>query len=220
MFWENAIEPLIQWIGRLSSGVNERFGTIRDAVSTLWNLWKNRFDLMESLIETVVDVVSDAASSIADFFSDMGDTISDVFDNMLDGLRSARDTISGIVDSIVGFVQDAINTAQNLGNIDLSPFANGGIVNGPTAALIGEAGREVVIPLTRPQRAAELAQQSGLIDLLASQGALGAAQATTSGPPVEMHVHSGIADPEQIARRAIRIIERRMGGRGLERLGT
>lgn len=221
LFWETAIQPLIEWIGRLSSGVTSKFGTIRDAVSTLWNLWKNRFDLMESLIETVVDVVSSSARSIGNFFSDMGDTISDVFDNMLDGLRSARDTISGIVDSIVGFVQDAINTAQNLGDIDLNPFANGGIVNGPTAALIGEAGREVVIPLTRPQRAAELAQQSGLIDLLASQGALGVpTTATASGPSVEMHVHSGVADPEQIARRAVRIIERRLGGRGLERLAT
>jgi len=221
LFWETAIEPLIEWIGRLSSGVTERFGTIRDAVTTLWNLWKNRFDLMESLIETVVDVVSDAAGNIGDFFSNMGDTISDVFDNMLDGLRSARDTISGIVDSIVGFVQDAINTAQNLGDIDLNPFANGGIVNGPTAALIGEAGREVVIPLTRPQRAAELAQQSGLIDLLAAQGALGGASisGTPAGPVVgEMHVHSQNADPEQVARKALRIIERRMGGRGLERL--
>jgi phage-related protein len=222
LFWESAIEPLIGWIGRLSSGVTSKFGTIRDAVSTLWNLWKNRFDLMESLIETVVDAVQDAAGNIGDFFSDMGDTVSDVFDNMLDGLRGARDAISGVVDSIVGFVQDAINTASNLGDIDLNPFANGGIVNGPTAALIGEAGREVVIPLTRPQRAAQLAQQSGLIELLAAQGALGGAAPTAvaSGPPVEMHVHSGVADAEQIARRAVRIIERRMGGRGLERLAT
>jgi hypothetical protein len=41
-------------------------------------------------------------------------------------------------------------------------YADGGIVTGPTSALIGEAGPEVVIPLTRPDRAAELMAQSGL----------------------------------------------------------
>ena len=41
-------------------------------------------------------------------------------------------------------------------------YADGGIVTGPTNALIGEAGPEVVIPLTKPARAAELMAQSGL----------------------------------------------------------
>ena len=38
------------------------------------------------------------------------------------------------------------NTVDEKG---LTPFANGGLVTGPTAALIGEAGPEVVIPLNR-----------------------------------------------------------------------
>ncbi|MFJ3249053.1 hypothetical protein [Streptomyces sp. NPDC086782] len=46
------------------------------------------------------------------------------------------------------------------------PFADGGIVLGPTHALIGEAGPEVVIPLTKPRRAAQLAAQSGLLAML------------------------------------------------------
>ncbi len=32
----------------------------------------------------------------------------------------------------------------------MNPFAKGGIVTGPTAALIGEAGAEAVIPLHKP----------------------------------------------------------------------
>lgn len=42
-------------------------------------------------------------------------------------------------------------------------MADGGLVSSPTVALIGEAGPEVVIPLTRPQRAMELMQQTGLM---------------------------------------------------------
>lgn len=50
------------------------------------------------------------------------------------------------------------------------PFAEGGIVYGPTQALIGEAGAEAVIPMTRPARAAEIMRQSGLDRMLSSGG--------------------------------------------------
>ena len=41
-------------------------------------------------------------------------------------------------------------------------FANGGFVNGPTVAMIGEAGPELVLPLTRPARTQELLSEHGL----------------------------------------------------------
>jgi TP901 family phage tail tape measure protein len=47
--------------------------------------------------------------------------------------------------------------------------ADGAIVDRPTVLLTGEAGKEVVIPLTRPQRAMQLAEESGLMNLLGSQ---------------------------------------------------
>lgn len=45
-------------------------------------------------------------------------------------------------------------------------FADGGIVTGPTNALIGEAGPEAVIPLTNPGRAAEVLNEAGLTSML------------------------------------------------------
>jgi|SRR5687767_3199159 len=45
-------------------------------------------------------------------------------------------------------------------------FADGGIVTGPTNALIGEAGAEAVIPLTNPARAAEVMSQAGLTSMM------------------------------------------------------
>lgn len=52
------------------------------------------------------------------------------------------------------------------GTRGFSEFAEGGMVSTPTHALIGEAGPEVVIPLTRPARAAELMRMSGLDKML------------------------------------------------------
>lgn len=48
------------------------------------------------------------------------------------------------------------------------PFADGGIATSPVMGPVGEAGPEVIIPLTRPQRARELAETSGLLDLLST----------------------------------------------------
>lgn len=85
-------------------------------------------------------------------------------------------------------VDAARNAASAIGNIPSLPsfggfsgifdfFAEGGIVNRATAAIIGEAGPEVVLPLTRPERARELAMQSGLLDVLLS----GASNRTGTG---------------------------------------
>jgi len=57
------------------------------------------------------------------------------------------------------------------------PKAEGGIFNSPTVVLVGEAGPEVIIPLTRHARAAQLMAQSGL-------GVQQAARAATSSNTV------------------------------------
>lgn len=78
------------------------------------------------------------------------------------------------------------------GTRPFSEYAEGGIVHGPTAAVIGEAGSEVVIPLTKPQRAAQLMQQSGLDRML-------------SAGPTLVYVYIG---NEAVDSRMIQIVER------------
>ncbi|WP_061443897.1 phage tail tape measure protein [Streptomyces sp. CCM_MD2014] len=96
----------------------------------------------------------------------------------------ARSAVSSLISGIVGLFRGLpgkiVSAVGNIGGQIMSkiksglpsavkkylPFANGGVVLGPTHALIGEAGPEVVIPLTRPKRARQLAQESGLLDIL------------------------------------------------------
>lgn len=78
------------------------------------------------------------------------------------------------------------------GTRGFSEYAEGGLVTHPTAALIGEAGPEVVIPLTKPARAAQLMQQSGLAQMLAG-----------SGTVVQVFVGN-----EELDARTVRIVER------------
>lgn len=71
-------------------------------------------------------------------------------------------------------------------------FAEGGIATEPTLATIAEGGRpEVVIPLTKPARAAQLAQQSGLTQML-------------GGGVTLVQVYIG---PEQLEQRMYRVVQ-------------
>ncbi|MFC8124442.1 hypothetical protein [Streptomyces sp. NPDC057302] len=79
------------------------------------------------------------------------------------------------------------------------PFARGGIVTGPTRALIGEAGPEVVIPLTRPQRARELLYASGAASFLDQDK--GRNKGAGSGNPLigNVQIVTPARDPEAVA---------------------
>ena len=60
------------------------------------------------------------------------------------------------------------------GSLPRIPYlANGAILRRPTLFVGGEAGDEVVIPLTRPRRARDLAEQSGLMALLGGRAGQG-----------------------------------------------
>lgn len=103
------------------------------------------------------------------------------------GVAYGIGVIIAALGSLVAAVKDALNwlhliegTEKHIkrrgevlassGVLNLAPRANGGIIDRPTAIYAGEAGREVVIPLTRPSRARQLADQSGLTGMLGGGG--------------------------------------------------
>lgn len=107
---------------------------------------------------------------------------------LVDGLRRVpslgkiADAISGTIKRQLNNVISAINSgirrvdALLPGSLPRIPMlANGAILRRPTLFVGGEAGDEVVVPLTRPRRARELAEQSGLMRLLGADGGGGAA---------------------------------------------
>jgi hypothetical protein len=81
-------------------------------------------------------------------------------------MRVVLSPIQALVDLAIGLVNNIIeglndipgvditpigknNIMDSVGSMDSIPFATGGIVTGPTRALIGEAGTEAVIPLDK-----------------------------------------------------------------------
>ena len=93
------------------------FNTIGGVISVVYNIIMGIVDLVMPLFDRITGFFS----SIGSFFGGLGDSIG----------RDARADIGG----------------STQGSEFSTPMAKGGIVTGPTNALIGEAGPEAVIPL-------------------------------------------------------------------------
>lgn len=118
------------------------------------------------------------------------------------------------VEQLIARMRTAINVARGLAGVIsalpglggvgiglgfLPGFADGAVVDRPTVAMLGEGGKEeVVIPLTKPERAAQLMRQTGLDGLGAT----------------DMQVLVFIGD-EQIEGRMVRVAQRVSAQQGL-----
>lgn len=152
---------------------NSVISPVANFFSGMWNKLKsgakNAWDGIKSVFSTVAnffgDVFSKAWKKVKDIFSTGGK----IFDGIKDGIVKAFKTIvnaiiSGI-NKVVAIPFNGINWALNkiksVSILGLKPFdwistisvpqipklAKGGITNGATLAEIGEAGREMVLPL-------------------------------------------------------------------------
>ncbi|WP_328638355.1 hypothetical protein [Streptomyces canus] len=166
-------------------------------------------------ISAVVGFFRGLPGKIGSVLTALPGKISSAFSTAASKARSAASSlISGVVNLFSSLGSKIVGAMGNVGAQIVSkvksglpsavrkylPFAKGGIVYGPTHALIGEAGPEVVIPLTKPKRAMDLAARSGLLGILGVQQAStlaaangGSAAAVSSGVSDLRKALSGIA---------------------------
>ncbi len=111
-------------------------------------------------------------------FKDAGKALISAF---LDGLKQFAGKIGDVAGSIVNSIKSRINDAigginRGLANAfsvfgfnppDIPFLAKGGVIDGPTLAVVGEKGPEAVVPLNNPSAAAAVLMRSGLANMLA-----------------------------------------------------
>jgi hypothetical protein len=102
---------------------------IGDLATTIWNGLKTGFG-------GVVDVVRGYINTLVGFYKGLFNGIADVWNNTVGALSFK---IPSWVPKIGGAGFDVPNIPK---------LAEGGIVTGPTIAMIGERGKEAIIPLT------------------------------------------------------------------------
>jgi len=119
--------------------------------------WDGIVNLVKAGAGRVVDAVKAVPGKIRDVGSKFLDAGKDVIGKIFDGIKSGAGGVVGFIADIASSIKNAINDALHLPfkiegpgplpDFTIPAFAKGGIVRGPTLALIGEDGPEAVVPL-------------------------------------------------------------------------
>lgn len=155
--------------------INEILTAVGKGMELLWNvIYKPILQLMRGGISTLLRYIVRIVGDMIDVFSGIVEFVSGVFtgdwkkawNGLVDIFKGAVNWIIDIFEGVVNTIIDGINSISidfpdwlpvpglagkhfgpNLARLEIPRLATGGITSGPTTALIGEAGREAVLPL-------------------------------------------------------------------------
>lgn len=170
-----ALANVAKWFGDMFQkawdGLTGIFANIGTWFGERWNdvttALANVATWFGSIFTSAYNAVVNAFSSIGSFFSGVWSTVKSIFVNAGQAVGSAvggafrsavnavLGTIENVVNGFVGMINGVIGMINkipgvslgSIGYVSLPRLARGGIVDSPTVAMIGEAGKEVVMPL-------------------------------------------------------------------------
>ena len=163
------IKPIIDWLVQVLKPIVIAVGTtiggvVNTLFATIGNVVKNIFSALKGLIDFITGVFTGdwkkAWEGVKTIFKNIADALGNIF----------KAPINFIIDIINGFIEglnhikipDWVPAVGGKGiNIPkIQKLAKGGVVDGATMAIIGESGREAVLPLeNNTEWIQELAQQ-------------------------------------------------------------
>lgn len=135
-----------QWLWGVANGV---FNWIADN-------WKTLASVISAPIATAVRLVTSLWDKIVAGVRFVGDVIASVFQGAWGTIKSIFNAIAGAWNNTIGRLSIAVPDipglpfrGQRFNVPDIPLLAEGGIVTRPTLAVVGEAGPEAVVPLSR-----------------------------------------------------------------------
>lgn len=197
----NGIRNLINGAKTIIEGV---WTAIRSAAETAFGIVSSAWDTVTSGIRTAIEGARDFVTGAFDKIKDTADRVFGGIGRAISGAFSTA--VSGAKNVINPFIRtinraiDGLNKVPWVNIPKIPELANGGIIGGPTVAMIGEAGAEAVIPLSRPRRAMQLMEQSGLADMV--RGGVGGGR---MGAAVNIENATFVAplDAEKVAQKVV-----------------
>jgi phage-related protein len=124
---------------------------------------KQIMDAIEAAWNWIIDHVSNWMLELYNDFTTWGTGVTKWWDDLWNGVYSTLEAVWGKIQTIINSILSAISKVTGgvsgiagaigstvsgaVGGV-IHAFASGGIVNGPTLALVGEAGPEAIIPLS------------------------------------------------------------------------
>lgn len=150
-FLKGLWDKVKEFIGRAITGIKDIFFKFHP-VGIIMKNWDPIWSFIKGLWDKVTGRIRGAVDKIKGFLSGMWDAAKS-------GARSALNGAIGLVNTAIGGINTLIRTANKLPGVSIPQvpqiprLAAGGIVTGPTLALLGEGGLdEAVIPLPRGMR--------------------------------------------------------------------
>lgn len=185
-----AIGAVFDWIGSAFQAIGEVANAVFQAIAGYVQF---AIDFWVSAFQGAWNFITGIFSAVGSFFQGVWNTIASIFTGIG---TTIGDTVSGafknVVNGILGFIEGFVNTPINILNgfidvingafggigvnldhistISLPRMAEGGLVTSATTAIVGEAGREAVIPLERNQGNWAGLLASTLVDAMDDQG--------------------------------------------------
>lgn len=158
--FQKAWDALTSIFSSIGTWFGERWNDVTTALSNVATWFGNIF-------RTAFEAVKSAFSTIGSFFSGVWTTVKNIFVNagqmvgsavggaFKSAVNAVLGTIENVVNGFIGMINGVIGLINKIpgvslgtvGTISLPRLARGGIVDSPTVAMIGEAGKEVVMPL-------------------------------------------------------------------------
>jgi hypothetical protein len=162
--WDSVTSTALNWFGQFGGFMSALPGRV---IGWLWSLrtvlpnlmrdaWHMAYNMVVNEGQAILNFAGSLPGRLGNFFSNVGHVI----------LGGLKDGINGVIRAFNAGIDKAAGPLHIL-IPHIPQLAKGGIIDQPTLAVLGEGkGREVVLPLSDPRRAQELAVQSGLLNML------------------------------------------------------
>lgn len=162
--WDNILKPIFDVLGAALKFIGDIFGWLwNNIIGPIIDIFAQTFGwLWDTILKPIFDFIGGAVKLVGDAW---GNTFGGMIDFIAKNFPGIFNIIKAPINGIIGLINgmiDAINSLKitipdwipliggqtwSLNIPKIPMLADGGFVTGPTTAVIGEAGPEVVTPL-------------------------------------------------------------------------
>ena len=150
---KGAVDTIKGWFSDLWSKIKEIFSPVANFFKDIWN---KAYNAVKNVFSPIVNFFGGIWDKIKNKFSKLGTSIGDAISNAVkSGINGVISLIEKTINKAISLINGAIKLINllpgvNVGyvkKLSMPRLAKGGIIDSATIAMVGEQGKEAVVPL-------------------------------------------------------------------------
>lgn len=150
---KGAVDTIKGWFSDLWSKIKEIFSPVANFFKDVWN---KAYNAVKNVFAPIVDFFGGIWDKIKNKFSKLGTSIGDAISSAVkSGINGVISLIERTINKAISLINGAIKLINllpgvNVGyvkKLNMPRLAKGGIIDSATIAMVGEQGKEAVVPL-------------------------------------------------------------------------